>query len=223
MAAPLKKSETITITNFSGRLTRILNGDLNSGFAKFTSSFGYDPFSKPLNLTWLQQAADITGPINNMPLAAINNGLTAYVVDQGGRFYTITKNSLANPTIDSVVGIGSLISSSDYNFGASLEMYGQQGQLYVGTDTRVVRVNTDGSAATSVGSATRYVANTRRPLRQFQGRLLFGNGPSFGVIDETGTVTSSVFNAFGVRFGNVLIFKLANTVNHGSIELVNLN
>ena len=48
--------ETIEITNFQGRLTRILNGELNSGFAKFTTSFGYDPFSKPMNLTWAEVA-----------------------------------------------------------------------------------------------------------------------------------------------------------------------
>jgi hypothetical protein len=60
---------TIEITNFGGRLTRILNGPLNSGFAKFTSSWGYDPFSKPDNLTWFESPTDITGSINNLVVA----------------------------------------------------------------------------------------------------------------------------------------------------------
>ena len=53
-------TQTIEITNFGGRLTRILNGDMNSGFAKFATSWGYDPFSKPMNLTWLEQPVNIT-------------------------------------------------------------------------------------------------------------------------------------------------------------------
>lgn len=68
MAKP--EVETIEITNFGGRLTRILNGEMNSGFSKFANSFGYDPFSKPMNLTWFEQPVDITGPITDLIVAA---------------------------------------------------------------------------------------------------------------------------------------------------------
>ena len=53
-------TQTIVITNFGGRLTRILNGDMNFRFAKFATSWGYDPFSKPMNLTWLPTPNDIS-------------------------------------------------------------------------------------------------------------------------------------------------------------------
>lgn len=197
-------TKTLIVTNFSGRLSRILNGDVNSGFAKFTSSFGYDPFSKPMNLTWLETPADITGPIANMPLASTNYG--TYIVDQGGKLYTMLSSSTANPNIDSVVGIASMLSSNNYLFGASIEQFGQNKKLFVGNDVRVESINPDGTAATIVGSQQNYVPNTRRPLRKFAGGLFFGNGPSIGKIDTTNTVTSSVFtvsSAIGVQYSQL--------------------
>lgn len=65
----------------------------------------------------------------------------------------------------------------------------------------VNKINFDGSADVNVsGGNSSILSNTYHPLKQFAGKLLFGNGPTIGQIDaNTGTVTSSVM---GVGVGN---------------------
>ena len=46
--------KTLVIDNFQGRLTRYSDGDINSGLAKYATTFGNDPFSSPGNLTWFE-------------------------------------------------------------------------------------------------------------------------------------------------------------------------
>lgn len=198
--------ETIEITNFSGRLTRLLNGDLNSGFAKFVPSWGYDPFSKPMNLTWFEQPTNITGPITDIPVGGkvryeSNSSLQyAYIVGNAGQLYKINTNTRLNANVDSVVGIGSVTANGEtYNYGASLEFFGTPERLYVGGDKQINAVpvsslvgGTFGAGDAVVGSTGNYSANVYRPLKQFIGELLFGNGPTIGVIDSTNTVTSSI-------------------------------
>lgn len=200
--------QTKVITNFTGRLTRILNGDMDSGFAKFTNSFGYDPFSKPMNLTWLETASDITGPINNLPqagkvLSASSDGPNVHVIDQGGKWYQIRSSSPSNSNINSVIGIQS-VAGNNYQFGTSMEFFGsvvgvdlasnRLGKLYVGNDSNVKSINPDGSAEATVGNGTFYTTNVYKPLKPFAGKLVFGNGNTIGVIDNTGTVNSSVIS-----------------------------
>lgn len=199
--------DTITITNFGGRLTRILNGELNSGFAKFTNSFGYDPFSKPMNLTWLESPTDITGPITNLPqagkvLSASLDGPNVHMLDQGGKWYQMKSSSLTNPNLNSVVSIASV--GGTYIFGTSMEFFGsvvgsdvagnKLGKLFVAGDSSVRKINPDGSADAVVGNANNYVVNTYHPLKRFIGDLIFGNGNTIGAIDSTGTITSPVIN-----------------------------
>lgn len=206
MANKTNKTQTIAITNFGGRLTRILNGDLNSGFAKFVNSFGYDPFSKPMNLTWLETASDITGPITGLPqagkvLSASLSGPNVHVIDQGGKWYQIKSSSLTNSNLNSVVGIAS-VATQGYLFGTSMEFFGSVvgtdtagnslGKLYVGGDDGVKSINPDGSAEATVGTLGSYVANVFHPLKKFGGNLVFGNGNTVGQIDSTGNVSSSV-------------------------------
>ncbi len=199
--------KTITITNFSGRLSRILNGSLDSGFAKFTTSFGYDPFSKPMNLTWLETAGDITGPINNLPqagkvLSASLSGPNVHILDQGGKWYQITSSTTSNPNLNSVIGIQSV--GGSYNFGTSMEFYGSVlgqdlagnnlGNLFVGGDGSIRKIAPNGSADAVVGSAGNYTSNIYHPLKPFAGKLIFGNGNTVAAIDSTNTVVSSVLN-----------------------------
>ena len=201
------KPQTITITNFSGRLTRIINGDLNSGFTKFTSSFGYDPFSKPMNLTWLETPTSVTGVTTNLPQAGkvLSNSLAGpnvHVLDQGGKWYQILSSSQSNSNLNSVIGVASI--SGSYNFGTSMEFFGsvvgtdlasnRLGKLYVGGDSGVRSINPDGSADAMVGSGSFYTPNVYKPLKPFIGSLVFGNGNTVGLIDSTGTVTSSVIS-----------------------------
>ncbi len=200
------KPQTIAITNFSGRLTRIPNGDLNSGFSKFTSSFGYDPFSKPMNLTWLEQAADITGPISNMPLAAttalIANSNNAFVIDQSKKLYRIQTASASNPTLDSVIGIGSVANGTSFNFGASVTFFGSvvggvssEPFLYVSHDSGLNKIMSDGAAETIViAGSNKLVPNSFHALKEFIGKLHIGNGNTIAAIDSTGIASSSVMS-----------------------------
>jgi len=54
--------ETLVVDNFQGRLTRYKDGKINSGFAKYTSTFGSDPLSSPGNLTWFEAPQRASGP-----------------------------------------------------------------------------------------------------------------------------------------------------------------
>lgn len=197
---------TKVIDNFSGRLTRIINGDLNSGFAKFTTSFGYDPFTKPLNLTWLESVSDITGPIGSQPLdiktrLLVGSQTNAYVITGSNKLYRVATNSTSSPNVDSVVGISSVAIGTSFLFGSSLSFFGSivggvsiDPYLYVSHDNGVNRILTDGSAEQQVTNNNRVFPNQYHPLQNFVGKLFFGNGNTIAGIDSTGTVTSSVIN-----------------------------
>lgn len=200
---PTTDPTTVTITNFSGRLTRIINGDLNSGFAKFTTSFGYDPFSKPLNLTWLEQATPIASVISSEVLltAKVRNegsGPVVYAIGSSRGAYQIAPATASSPNADSVIGIGSVAANSpSFNYGASLEFFGTPEKMYVSSDGQInafpissVTTGAFGGDAI-VGSANFFVQNTYHPLKPFQGNLTFGNGPTIGAIGTTNTVISS--------------------------------
>lgn len=188
------KPETITITNFGGRLTRILNGDLNSGFAKFVPSFGYDPFSKPMNLTWLEAPVDISGSaITDLVLAAkqrFEGGvLFIYAIGSAGKLYKIQPNNIGTPNLDTASLIGTL-TNKNMQFGASMDFFGATEKIYIGQDDRVNSVNFDGSGEATVGGTSSIIGNSARPLAQFIGKLIFGNQSNIGVIDSTGTISS---------------------------------
>lgn len=199
---PHSEPKTLEITNFGGRLSRILNGDLNSGFAKFIPSFGYDPFSKPMNLTWLETASSVAGVSDMMMVGKTRfetNTQYVYGVGSTGKAYKIQPNSITNPNLDSVIGIGSITAGGEtYNFGASMEFYGTPENLFVGGDKQINKVPISSVVTgmfggdTVVGNANNYATNVPRPLKPFAGDLVFGNGPTIAVIDSTNTVTSSI-------------------------------
>lgn len=201
--------DTLVITNFSGRLSRILNGDINSGFAKFKTSWGYDPFSKPMNLSWLEQPVDITGAVKNAIVTAkprFEAGVN-YVYGVGhssgggaATIYKIEVNSSSNPNIDSVIQTASIAANSpSFLFGGSIDFYGSTQKIYIGSDGQVNSINFDFTGDTKIGT-NGYVSNVFRPLKQFVGKLLFGNGNTIGAIDASGTVTSSII---GTGLGNL--------------------
>lgn len=164
---PKSEIQTIEITNFGGRLTRILNGDMNSGFAKFATSWGYDPFSKPMNLTWFEQPVDITGNvITDLIIASkkyfgasgfSSGDQTANTVQQWvallgntGKLYVMQPNQISPQSsiianVDSVIGVTSI--SGTFNFGGALEIFVQPSvvnasdttgkAMYVSSDTKV--------------------------------------------------------------------------------------
>lgn len=204
------KPETITITNFGGRLTRIVNGDLNSGFAKFATSWGYDPFSKPMNLSWFEKPTDISTGITDLVVAAKPRyeGGTQYVyaVGNSGKLYKIQPNSNTNANVDSVVGIASVGASSvgsgaiSFAYAPSMEFFGNTEKIYVASDTQINSINFDGSADTLVTNKNYVSSVGGHVLKPFIGDLIFGNGNTIGAIDSTGTVVSSVI---GTGQGNL--------------------
>lgn len=146
---PTPKPEVLTkeITNFGGRLSRILNGDLNSGFAKFNQSWGYDPFSKPMNLTWFESPTDITGPISDVVVAAkkfygygggvnfgqvqqfvilLGNGNSTSNAPLPGNIYSMQPAQISPPSsilanVDSVIGVTSI--TGTYSYGGAMEIF----------------------------------------------------------------------------------------------------
>lgn len=204
--------KTIEISNFGGQLTRTINGDLNSGLAKFTTSFGYDFFTKPGNLTWLENPSDITGPIHGLPLASKNrylgeNNPSVYLITSSGNIYQIYVTNInsggTNPILNSVVGIGSVLSgNATYTYGASMEffqasmtssVFGER--IYIGSDNQVNWIKTDFTADAVVGVTADYTPSKYHPLKKFIGKLLVGDGQAVDYIDNTNLVTSSAFGA----------------------------
>lgn len=205
MAKP--EVQTKVISNFTGRLTHIINGDMNSGFAKFATSFGYDPFSQPGNLTWFENYSTIQG-VSDLILSAKTRWIgesfpTVYAIGSTGNLYKIQISSQSNNSIHSVVGIASVKAGNPtYNKGASMEFFGGSEKIYIGSDNQVNSINFDGSGDALVGNQANYASSSYRPLKSFGGKLVFGNGPTIGVIDATGTVTSSVIGVSSV-VGNI--------------------
>lgn len=199
---------TKVIDDFSGRLTRVVNGDMNSGYAKFATSFGYDPFTKPRNLTWFEQPTSIaTGVITDLVLDAQthNEGGQTYVYAIGdtGRFYRIQPNSTTNANLDSVIGVTSIAANSpSFAYGSSIEFFGSVEKVYISSDNQINSASIAaafGTGDTLVGS-TGYKTGIYHPLRQLFGKLLFGNGNTIGAISATNTVTSSII---GTGQGNL--------------------
>lgn len=220
-----KEILTKEITNFSGRLTRIVNGDLNSGFAKFTSSWGYDPFSKPMNLTWLEQPTDISASIwGSLSSDLILDAQTrveststpiqyVYMLGQSGKLYKVQESDTGIPNLDSVVGITSVLTSigvPTFTYGGAIRFFGSNPKLYASSDSQIVSspLPPTGAGPTivaSVGGVASIFGNVFHPLQEFAGQLCFGNGPTIGVISETGTVTSSIIGVSGTNTASQLI------------------
>lgn len=202
-------AKTIEISNFGGRLTRVLNGEMNSGLAKFLPSWGYDPFTKPGNLMWLEKPTDIgTGSVFGCVLDAKprSTGATTLIyavacTPNTGKLYAITPNSRSNPNLNQTSLLGAIAANSpSFDYGASMDFYGVVEKIYIGSNNQINSINFDGSSDTVVGSAANYFGNTYRPLKQFVGKLCFGNGNTIGAVSQTGTVTSSVI---GTGNGNL--------------------
>lgn len=185
------KPQTIVIDNFNGRLTRVLNGDLNSGFAKFSSSFGYDPFSKPLNLTWLYQPDDIaSSTITDAVLASktvspSGDEEQVYAIGNAGRLYKVdptNSGSTNTPLYDTPSLIGTV--GGTFNYGADIDYYNSR--LQITNDAQLNSTTLAGSV-----TATQSVAGSLyHPLIQFQGSLYVGNGNNLMEVNSTGLIVN---------------------------------
>lgn len=191
---------TKVIDNFGGRLIRDSVGDMNSGLAKYATSFGYDPFGNPGNLTWLETATQIDpsgAVITDLIMAGkerVESGISyVYAIGHLGRLYKIQINrpSTYNPNYDNPVLLATLSAQSPtFTAGGYIDFFGTTERIYVGHDKGVTRIDFDGTNETFIGSAGSYTASVPRPFSQFLGKLYFGNGSNIGEIDTTNTVTS---------------------------------
>jgi len=113
--------QTLTINNFQGRLTRYMDGDINSGFAKYTTTFGNDPFTTPGNLTWFETPTRIDSGgsvITDLIMAMrprLESGITyVYAIGHTGRLYKIQVNDPTTyaPNYDNPVLLATLSAES---------------------------------------------------------------------------------------------------------------
>ena len=180
---------TLTITNLGGPLTRKRTGDINSGLARFETSWGYDPYTKPGNLTWLEQPTSIlTGALlvamKQRTEAAINY---IYGVASNNNLYRTTVNSTSNPDLDSPSVISTLAADT-YVRGGGITFYGSTERIFLGGDDRVQRVSFDGSSSSTIGNMT---ADSPRPFANFLGRVYFGNSNNIVEIDSSDTIVNA--------------------------------
>ena len=191
---------TLTIDNFSGGLSRYLDGDINSGLVKYNTSFGNDPFSDPGALTWFEQPIriDPNGTvITDLIMAArprLESGITyVYAIGHTGRLYKIQVNSPSsyNANYDNPVLLATLSAQSPtFKYGVSIQFYGATEKIFIGHDRGVTKINFNGSSETYVGTLGSYTLNVPRPSVNFLSKLYFGNGANLVEIDSTELVTS---------------------------------
>lgn len=191
---------TLIIDNFQGRLTRYFDGDANSGYAKYSTTFGNDPFTNPGNLTWFENISQIDAGgsvITDLIMAArprLESGITyVYAIGHTGRLYKIQVNdpTTYNPNYDNPVLLTTLTAESPtFKYGSSIQFYGATERLYIGHDKGVTRVDFNGANETFVGVVGSYTQNVPRPSENFNGSLFFGNGTNLVQIDSTATVVS---------------------------------
>ena len=183
--------EPLVITNLGGPLTRKNTGDVNSGLAKFSPSWGYDPYSKPGNLTWLEQPTSIlTGVIfPAMKQRTESNINYIYAIGSNNNLYRVTVNSTSNPDVDSPSVISNMGGSADtYVRGGGMTFYGSTEKIFLGGDDRVQVVNFNGSSPSVIGTM---IADSPRPMVNFLGKIYFGNGANIGEIDSGETITTA--------------------------------
>lgn len=223
---------TLVIDNLGGGLTRFQDGDINSGKAKYNNSWGYDPYSSPGNLTWLEQPTSVMTTSGNgngvMALSNYYQGQSNYVfaVDAQSSLYQITVSDGVNPNLDTPSVIGALPGANSFTLSAGLTRYGATTEkLYGGADTAIGVVNIDGSNPSVLSSGVaNFNTNRPRPFAQFNGKIYFGNGNNIGEIDSTNTITTATklnpglpFNTYVVDLdvspdGNYLIILVNDTI-----------
>ncbi len=191
--------ETLVIDNFLGSMTTFRNGDINSGRSNIIESFGQDPFSKPGNLTWMEDAVQIdpnASVITDLILAGkerVESGiLYVYAIGHTGRLYKIQVNdpTTFNPDYDNPVLLATLISGTPtFTRGAFIDFFGATERIYISHDKGLTRIDFDGTNETAVSGT--WTQNVPKPLKQFVGKLYIGNGPNIAEMDSTGTITDS--------------------------------
>lgn len=190
---------TKIVDNFNGSLTRVSTGKLNSGLAKYEKSWGYNPFTKPTDLTWFERPSIIGATLTSCLTSGKVNveGSPASIVAFYGygpdaKLVKYTVGGSGSPDLDVGSILTGTISGAAASFGGQMQFYGATEKIWVGHDTNILKINFDGSNANpSVATIqTSVISGTARPSAQFLGKLYFGNGQNLIEVDSTETVTS---------------------------------
>lgn len=192
--------QILVIDNFKGSMTAYQDGDINSGLSYVVNTFGNNPFPKPGNLTWANGSTQIDSSgavITDLIMAAkerVEGGiLYVYAIGHLGRLYKIQVNdpTTFNPDYDNPVLLATLaIDSPTFTRGGSIEFFGSTEKIYIGHDKGVNSINFDGTGEAAVGVSATWTQTVPRPLKQFVGSLMVGNGTNLAQIDNTATVTT---------------------------------
>lgn len=192
--------QTLIIDNFKGNFTEFRDGDINSGLAWIASSFGYNSFAKPGNLSWGEDPIQIDAAgsvITDLIMAAkerVESGVTyVYAIGHTGRLYKIQVNdpTTFNPDYDNPVLLATLaINTPTFTRGGFIDFYGATEKIYIGHDKGVTSINFNGTGEAFVGALGSWTQTVPRPLKQFTGVLYVGNGENIAAIDTTATVTT---------------------------------
>lgn len=172
---------TLVIDNFAGRLTRASHGPVNSGFAKFDTSWGYNPFFDPGNLTWFKAANNITASIDGVVLAATSRveGTTnvTYAITSTGHLMRLTGDGGGQSDIRTLS-----TGSPTFTYGADIVFFGVANTLYISHDLGVTKIVINGSgsfvseAQVGTWSSTQFTPITsRRSMAEFLGKLYVTN------------------------------------------------
>ena len=193
----MSEVKTLTITNLGGPLVQRRTGDIDSGMARYSTSWGYNPYIKPGNLTWVEQPTSIltltpstssTTSIYYMKDRVEAGFSYVYAVGGDKKVYRILMaDTSPSPNKDTTSVISSVAGSPFYNGG--MVFYGGTEKIFIGTNTSIERVNFDGSNHSVV--ATAIANNTPRPMATFQGKIYFGNFNNIGEIDSTETMVTA--------------------------------
>lgn len=181
---PIKNEtgQTIAITNFSGQLTRTRNGTLNSGLAKFDTSFGYNPFYKPGQLSWYKATFDLSSVASSgIALAGTSRSesgtVATYVITSTGHLYRIVGEGGGSTDVRTLV-----TGSPTFTYGADITFYGVANTLYIAHDLGVTKIVIDASgnfvseAVIGTWDATHFTPIvSRRSFAQFNGLLYATN------------------------------------------------
>ena len=194
----MEDPKTITITNFGGPLTRRTDGNIESGLAKFETSWGYDPYSKPGNLTWMEQPTSILtltgtdGPITTMRQRTEGPTNFVYAIAKNKTLYKIQVNDTGtvNPNFDTPSVVGTLERSTNVLRSAVMVFYGATEKIFYGDDSGIQRIQFDGVPLSSVLTSSSIVTAVPRAMTTFLGKIYFTNGNNIGEIDSTEGVTT---------------------------------
>ena len=200
MPKTVNPTETLVIDNFRGTLTYFPFGDINSGRGDIRVNAGANPFYRPGSLTWVEKVYQvdeagsvITDLIMDGKERVEGGILYVYAIGHTGRLYKIQVNdpTTFNPDYDNPVLLATLSAQSPtFTRGGFIDFYGATERIYIGHDKGITRIDFDGTNETFVGALGSYTQSVPRPLRQFVGKLYFGNGSNIGEIDTTATVTT---------------------------------